>query len=246
MPPRAPYYASAMSSTPAYSHHYRYHYPYAQQSGGLTQTPISSDAAMAAYNQSRLNSSSSNTSTTPAYTPASYTTPTSYNTAASVTTQAPVPVSSATQAAPATPTKTSIPVQLPIASLPALHALGIMPVPAASVPTLSTGQLPPAAVLREASPDGRFLTLEINVPSLQPNQMSGLAVVLNSLARGTNGAATAASGTTPTSTAPPTSYPVYHYSPQYTVPQTQPTSGYSTFHVNQSSPPASGGSASGS
>ncbi|KAJ3504404.1 hypothetical protein NLJ89_g7953 [Agrocybe chaxingu] len=76
----------------------------------------------------------------------------------------------------------AIPVQLPVTSLPALHSLGIIPVPAASIPP--EGQ-PPAAVLRGSTANGSILSLEINVSLLQGSQMSGLAMVLNSLvARG--------------------------------------------------------------
>ncbi|CAA7261632.1 unnamed protein product [Cyclocybe aegerita] len=88
----------------------------------------------------------------------------------------------------------AIPVQLPVTSLPALHSLGIIPVPAASSPP--EGQ-PPAAVLRGSTADGSILSLEINVSLLQGSQMSGLAMVLNSLvARGN-----ASSGTTTNATA---------------------------------------------
>ena len=74
----------------------------------------------------------------------------------------------------------AIPVQLPVASLPALHALGIVPVPASSLPP-PEGQPPPAAVLRGSTANGTMLSLEINVSLLQSAQMSGLAMVLNSL-----------------------------------------------------------------
>ncbi|KAG6888245.1 hypothetical protein C0995_009558 [Termitomyces sp. Mi166 len=77
------------------------------------------------------------------------------------------------------PTQSAIPVQLPVASLPALHALGIIPVPAASLPV--DGQSQPAAILRGSTSNGTMLSLEINVSSLQSAQMSGLAMVLNSL-----------------------------------------------------------------
>lgn len=73
----------------------------------------------------------------------------------------------------------AIPVQLPVASLPALHALGIIPVPAASLPP--EGQPQPPAVLRGSTANGTILSLEINVSLLQNTQMSGLAMVLNSL-----------------------------------------------------------------
>jgi len=87
----------------------------------------------------------------------------------------------------------AIPVQLPVASLPALNQLGITPVPAASVP--SDGQ-PPPAVLRGSSANGTMLNLEINVSLLQSAQMSGLALILNSLMSRTAGAA---AGSTPSS-----------------------------------------------
>ncbi|KAG6841887.1 hypothetical protein C0991_005617 [Blastosporella zonata] len=81
--------------------------------------------------------------------------------------------------APPSSMQTAIPVQLPVASLPALHALGIVPVPAASLPV--EGQPQPAAILRGSTSNGTMLSLEINVSSLQSAQMSGLAMVLNSL-----------------------------------------------------------------
>ncbi|KAG5648489.1 hypothetical protein DXG03_003100 [Asterophora parasitica] len=76
-------------------------------------------------------------------------------------------------------TQAAIPVQLPVASLPSLHALGIVPVPAASLPPV--GQPQPPAVLRGSTSNGTMLSLEINVSLLQSAQMSGLAMVLNSL-----------------------------------------------------------------
>ncbi|KAJ7188166.1 hypothetical protein C8R46DRAFT_1053874 [Mycena filopes] len=79
---------------------------------------------------------------------------------------------------PQYPPNTAIPVQLPVSSLPALHALGIHPV---SATTLAPGAAQPPAILRGSSPDGALLNLEINVSLLQAVQMSGLALVLNSL-----------------------------------------------------------------
>ncbi|PBK74234.1 hypothetical protein ARMSODRAFT_1081195 [Armillaria solidipes] len=72
----------------------------------------------------------------------------------------------------------AIPVQLPVSSLPALHQLGIVPVAPTSV---TDGQPAPPAVLRGSSANGTMLSLEINVSVLQSSQMSGLAVILNSL-----------------------------------------------------------------
>ncbi|GAW05186.1 hypothetical protein LENED_007027 [Lentinula edodes] len=88
-------------------------------------------------------------------------------------------VNTSTVPPPATyPTTSAIPVQLPIAFMPALNRLGIIPVPTGSV---SAGQPQPPAVLRGSSSNGTVLNLEINVAMLQPSQMSGLAVILNSL-----------------------------------------------------------------
>ncbi|KAJ6499238.1 hypothetical protein C8R45DRAFT_981661 [Mycena sanguinolenta] len=87
------------------------------------------------------------------------------------------PVFSVTPAATTAP-NAAIPVQLPVSSLPALQALGIHPVAPTS---LAPGAPQPPAVLRGASADGTTLSLEINVSLLQGAQMSGLAIVLNSL-----------------------------------------------------------------
>ncbi|RXW25624.1 hypothetical protein EST38_g267 [Candolleomyces aberdarensis] len=100
----------------------------------------------------------------------------------------------------------AIPVQLPVASLPALHALGIVPVPATSLPP--EGQPQPPAILRGSSANGTMLTLEINVSLLQSAQMHGLAVILNSLvarnaALANANSTTAAVSTTPTTTSVP-------------------------------------------
>lgn len=98
------------------------------------------------------------------------------------------PAAPPTPAANYTPVQSTgaIPVQLPVASLPALHALGIVPVPATSLPP--DGQPQPPAVLRGSTSNGTMLSLEIDVSLLQSTQMSGLAMVLNSLmTRNTSG-----------------------------------------------------------
>ncbi|KAJ4483362.1 hypothetical protein J3R30DRAFT_1768058 [Lentinula aciculospora] len=100
---------------------------------------------------------------------------------ASSTVSTPQHVNPSTILPPATstyPTTSAIPVQLPVAFMPALNRLGINPVPVGSVPT---GQPQAPAVLRGSSSNGTILNLEINVAMLQPSQMSGLAVILNSL-----------------------------------------------------------------
>lgn len=94
-----------------------------------------------------------------------------------------------------TPSTSPIPVQLPVTSLSALHALGIVPVPAASVPPPDQPQ--PAAVLKGSTSNGTMLSLEINVSLLQSAQMSGLAILLNSLmSRGGAGTGQASAATT--------------------------------------------------
>jgi len=118
----------------------------------------------------------------------------------------PAPVISSFPVTPATPTNYSpyqsgaaIPVQLPVASLPALHSLGIIPVPATALPP--EGQPQPPAVLRGSTANGTILSLEINVSLLQSAQMSGLAMVLNSLVTRNN--TPAASTTSAPNPAPP-------------------------------------------
>ncbi|KAG9316571.1 hypothetical protein JVU11DRAFT_2624 [Chiua virens] len=98
-----------------------------------------------------------------------------------------------------TPSTSPIPVQLPVTSLSALHALGIVPVPAASVPPPDQPQ--PAAVLKGSTSNGTMLSLDINVSLLQSAQMSGLAILLNSLMSRSTGTGHA-SATTSASPAP--------------------------------------------
>jgi hypothetical protein len=97
----------------------------------------------------------------------------------SVTSGHSTPAAATTPANDAPASTNAIPVQLPVGSLPALHALGILPVPAASLPPPDQPQ--PPAVLRGSTANGTMLSLEINVSLLQQAQMSGLAMVLNSL-----------------------------------------------------------------
>lgn len=97
------------------------------------------------------------------------------------------------------PANSAIPVQLPLTAMPALSRLGIVPIPAASV---ADGQPAPPAILRGTSSNG-MLNIEINISLLQPTQMSGLALILNSLmSRGPS-----------TTSTPTTSAPVLSLSP---------------------------------
>lgn len=137
---------------------------------------------------------------------AATTTPTTraYSPPTSASTMTPTSSASAqvqqAQAHPASASNTAVPVQLPVTSLNALSALGIVPIAAASVP--SAGPQPPAVI---KSTNGSTLNLEINLSLLQSAQMSGLALILNALtSRGVNvDGSTTGSGVSTTSTAAP-------------------------------------------
>jgi hypothetical protein len=176
---RTNYYPSA---APVYAHHYRaYHYPYAQTYGA----PTGSASTSQGYPYSvPLNS------TITQYVPPviSSAKALSVPSTPTMTTSPSTPASSAQAPAPTTPApmSTSIPVQLPLTSLPTLHALGIVPVP---IQSLTAKSPTPPAVLRGTSANGAMLSLEINVSLLQAAQMSGLALVLNSIMRGSSSTA---------------------------------------------------------
>lgn len=123
--------------------------------------------------------------------PYSYTQPytSAQPTPSSPSTNYPTPVSSSF--ANYQSSSASIPVQIPVASLPALQALGIVPVPASSL--TPTDQSQPLAILRGSTNGGTMLSLEINVSLLQSAQMNGLAIVLNSLMASRGGDTAAAS-----------------------------------------------------
>ncbi|KAH9030350.1 hypothetical protein EDB85DRAFT_1440808 [Lactarius pseudohatsudake] len=114
------------------------------------------------------------TTTNPAGAPASTTPVPPLSTLASSTAAA-----ASTVSPPGMPNVSSaIPVQLPVSSLPTLYALGIVPVPTQSV---SVDAPTPPAVLRGTSANGAMLNLEINISLLQASQVSGLALMLNSI-----------------------------------------------------------------
>jgi hypothetical protein len=192
LPQRTTYYPSA---APVYAHHYRtYHYPYAQTYGA----PTASSAATQGYPYSvPLNSAITQyippvlaTTIPTAKGSSAATTSTSGPPSTPTTTSPLTPAPDTSASAPATSaftTSTAIPVQLPVSSLPTLHALGIVPVPPQ---TLLTNGPPPPAILRGTSSNGAMLNLEINVSLLQAAQMSGLALVLNQLMRGSSNTVT--------------------------------------------------------
>ncbi|KAH9948552.1 hypothetical protein B0H21DRAFT_732989 [Amylocystis lapponica] len=185
-PPQAPrlapnYYASHPANpTSNYASQFRgYTYPYAQPYGASQYTynpahPYGTTsyappaAGVAAY--------ANGTAFVPTATASTYVPPATTPAAAPAST-ASAPAQPAQRQPAAVPPMKAIPVQLPAASLPALLAIGIKPVPAASVPPADQPQ--PAAVLKGQS--GTTLSLEINIASLQSSQMSGLALILNAL-----------------------------------------------------------------
>ncbi|KAI0047770.1 hypothetical protein FA95DRAFT_1661675 [Auriscalpium vulgare] len=194
MPPRPAYYSAPQ--TPVYAHHYRtYQYPYAQSTtpGTAQGYPYSMPVA----------------TTIQQYIPPISATPAS------------------TSAGPSTPTTTlpaqppgAIPVQLPASHLPTLHALGIVPVHASTLPATASDQQPHPAIIRSTSADGSMLHIELNVSLLQAAQMSGLALVLNSLMRGTTVPA-GPNGSAPSVQVPPMN-PYAQIGAPYSYPYVQP------------------------
>lgn len=91
----------------------------------------------------------------------------------------------------------AIPLQIPVTSLPALQALGILPVPKAVLPPPNEPQ--PPAVLVGTTNNGTMLSLEINATLLQTAQMNGLAILLSGLVQMTEGKG----GNAPTQTSTP-------------------------------------------
>ncbi|KIK67361.1 hypothetical protein GYMLUDRAFT_37466 [Collybiopsis luxurians FD-317 M1] len=129
--------------------------------------------------------------------------PTSYTSSSAITSASGTPATAAAYQTTAAPARVNaIPVQLPITSIPSLNNLGIIPVPAES---LIEGQPPPPAILRGSTSNGTILNLEINVSMLQSSQMSGLAVILNSLMSRPSASAPITTPSTPVVvSAPPT------------------------------------------
>ncbi|THH20423.1 hypothetical protein EW146_g947 [Bondarzewia mesenterica] len=167
-----PTYYTTQPSTPVYTHHYRsYHYPYAQAYTTAPQMPMASSQPPSTYT----------------FSAATFANPTIASSAPRPT-PTPAPMNQPVPAAPLPQISGAIPVQLPVSSLPTLHALGIFPVPANSAAQTPDGQ-PPPAILRSSSANGTQLNLEINVSLLQAAQMSGLALVLNSIMRNPSAAA---------------------------------------------------------
>lgn len=83
------------------------------------------------------------------------------------------------------PSSTVLSLQIPVTALPALQALGILPVPKAVLPPPTEQQ--PAAVLLGSTSNGSMLSVEINASLLQGSQMNGLVVLLTSILRMSGG-----------------------------------------------------------
>lgn len=181
--PAPPLTSTTYSYTPQYRH---YTYPYAQYQSNYSQVYPGFTTA---------------TSTTPYQYPV-VTTPVTVSTTTSTTSQT---ATTQAQTSPTTTTATTsdalskpVSLSLPISSLPALHALGIMPVSSLSVPP--PGQPQPQAILKGTTANGTMLTLEVNIGLLQATQVSGLALIINAIATQAVSATSSQSGASSTGT----------------------------------------------
>ncbi|TDL24322.1 hypothetical protein BD410DRAFT_786438 [Rickenella mellea] len=159
---------------PAYYNAYTYPYgqsnPYAPQASTNTGKSSTAIANKTSSFVTTWNSASSSTSAQP---PSQLGT----NTGSIMPTRITQPTQPQAAGNAASPTR--IPVSIPVASLPALQAFGILPVPKAALPPPTEPQ--PPAVLLGSTNGGTTLLLEINVALLQASQMSGLAIILSGL-----------------------------------------------------------------
>jgi len=175
--PTLPFTSTTYSYTPQYRH---YTYPYAQYQSGYTQVYPGF--------------------TTPSTTQYQYPVATTPITISAAGTTTPTTATTQTQSTTTTSDALSKPVSisLPISSLPALHALGIMPVSSLAVPP--PGQPQPQAVLKGTTANGTMLSLEINIGQLQATQVSGLALIINAIAAQAISATSSQSGASSTGT----------------------------------------------
>jgi hypothetical protein len=193
-----------MSSLPgtSFSHYYSsYSYPYSQAipytssyqlNPGLARnpTPVSTLQPVTAALGSLQTGTSANTTGLTASTSTSTTQATASTTNTASTTSIPQPTLTSTRP------PVNIPLQIPVTSLPALRALGIMPVPKATLPPPSEPQ--PAAVLIGSTAGGTMLSIEVNAALLQASQMSGLAILLSGLVQTGGGSTATTAASTPT------------------------------------------------
>ena len=155
--PTPPVTSTTYSYTPQYRH---YTYPYAQYGSNYTQV-------YPGFTTTTPSTAQYPVVTTPVTVP---------TTGASTPSQTSAQTPSTTSEALSKPVSLS----LPISSLPALHALGIMPVSSLSVPP--PGQPQPQAILKGTTANGTMLSLDVNVGLLQATQVSGLALIINAIA----------------------------------------------------------------
>ncbi|KAF9643359.1 hypothetical protein BDM02DRAFT_3191772 [Thelephora ganbajun] len=180
--PTPPLTSTTYSYTPQYRH---CTYPYAQYQSNYTQVyPGFSTAA-------------------PSTTQFQYsviTTPVTVSAAGTTASSPSQTMTAQTQTSPTTLDVLSKPVSisLPISSLPALQALGIMPVSSLSVPP--PGQPQPQAILKGTTANGTMLSLDVNIGLLQATQVSGLALIINAIAAQAVSATSSQSGTSSTRT----------------------------------------------
>jgi hypothetical protein len=172
-----PFTSTTYSYTPQYRH---YTYPYAQYQSNYTQVYPGF------------------TPTTPSTTQYQYPVVTTPVTATGTTTSSTNAQAQSTTSVTSTldPLSKPVSISLPISSLPALHALGIMPVSSLAVPP--PGQPQPQAVLKGTTANGTMLSLEINIGLLQATQVSGLALIINAIAAQAVSATSSQSGASTT------------------------------------------------
>ena len=158
--PTLPFTSTTYSYTPQYRH---YTYPYAQYQSNYTQVYPGFTTATPSYP----------VVTTPVTVSATGTTTSSQTTTAQTPSTTSITSTSDALSKP-------VSLSLPISSLPALHALGIMPVSSLSVPP--PGQPQPQAILKGTTANGTMLCLDVNIGQLQATQVSGLALIINAIA----------------------------------------------------------------
>lgn len=182
MRPTPPVTSTTYSYTPQYRH---YAYPYAQYGSSYTQVYpgfTTTTPSTTQFQYPGVNTTPATGTNTPSQTtsPQTQTPPTTFTTTTSEALSKPVALS------------------LPVSSLPALHALGIMPVSSLSVPP--PGQPQPQAVLKGTTANGTMLSLEVNISLLQATQVSGLALIINAIATQAVSATSSQSGASSTGT----------------------------------------------
>lgn len=161
--PTPPVTSTTYSYTPQYRH---YAYPYAQYGSNYTQVypGFSTPTPTTQYQYPVVTTAPATGTNTPSQTTSGQTQTPSTTSMTTTSEALSKPVS----------------LSLPISSLPALHALGIMPVSSLSVPP--PGQPQPQAILKGTTANGTVLSLEVNIGLLQATQVSGLALIINAIA----------------------------------------------------------------